>query len=367
MPIEVRTFPAIVADLREKVTTSLPQLDTSEGTFFRLATIDPFSLELQQLENLLLQVQESQYLLTAIGPDLDLLAYNYNVYRRGAQKASGYCQFYTPQAGFTDPISIPKGTIITSTNGARYETLLDGVINGFGDQDTEYNGVDVYQITLPVSATVVGSVGNALAGVLTSINITDVNVRNDSPIEGGFDQEDDTSLATRAIQSFGIWSRGIKGAVEYGAKLVPGVYYASAVYAYAGHFNLFVSDQAGNLSDEMRDAVDSILIDWAASGVGWTILPPPLYELDVTIKVAFRSNSNLSAQINQFRIDIASIINATQSSKFYMDDFDAAIRLKTTSYVAHFDRDEPEEHILQQDGTIIRSGIIDVIDQTGTI
>lgn len=367
MPISPRQFPTIVADLRDKVASTLPTLDTSEGTFFRIATIDPFSLELEELENLLLSVQASQSLLLASGVDLDLLAFNYNVQRRGAQKASGFAQFYVPQAGFTTPYSIPKGTIVTSTNGTQYETLLAGVINGFGSQATTRNSVSVFEITLPVSAKVVGVGGNAVSGVLTTLGISGVNSTNDAPIEGGFNQETDTSLATRAIESFGIWSRGVRGAVEYGAKLVPGVYYASAVYAYAGHFKIFVSDQAGNLSDELKTAVDNILTDWAASGIGWTVLAPPLLLQNVSAKVAFKSSANISTQVEKFKQDIATVINASKTSKIYYDDLVVDIKNRVNSYVAHFDLDTPSEHIIQPEGTIIRTGTITVTDQTGLI
>lgn len=366
MPIEPRSFPDIVSDLRAKVATSFPELDTSEGTFFRLATIDPFSLELEQVESLLLEVQESQSLLTATGSDLDLLAFNYNVYRRGAQKASGFVQFYAPQSGFTDPISIPKNIVVTSLDGGTYTTLLDGVLNGFSQQSTR-NSVAVYEITLPVSAEIVGVGGNAVAQSIVSTTIDGLNVTNDSAIEGGFNEETDDSLAARAIQSFGIWSRGVPSAVEAGARLVPGVYYASAVYAYAGHFYIYISDQAGNLSDEMKTAVDTILNDWAAAGVGWTVLQPPLFLQNVTIKVAFKTIGNSTTQQNQVKTDVATVINASKSHKIYWETLINDIRTKLSSYVSHFEIDVPDTHILKTEGTIIRCGVVTVVDVSGTI
>lgn len=359
MPITPRSFPTIVADLRQKMTQQLPELDTSEGTFYRLAGVDPFALELEELEALLLSVQESQSLLTARGNDLDLLAFDYNVFRRGAQKASGFVQFYIPQENLSDPITIPKGTVVTSTAGVSYETLLEGVLNGFSQQ-SERNEVEVYEITLPVGATIDGSAGNASSGLLTSTTISELSVINDSIILGGYEEEPDESLAARAIESFGVWSRGIESAVEYGVKTVPGVYYCSVVYAYAGHITVYVSDQAGNLSDELRSSVDAILSEWAAAGIGWTIVQPPLFLQNVTLKVLLRSNANQSTQVDQIKTDVSSVINASDTNVIYFDDLVVGIKNALTSYVLHFDLDVPTDHIVKTTGTIIRAGTITV-------
>ena len=362
MPITPRTFPTIVADLRQKMTTSLPTLDTSEGTFFRLAGVDPFSLEAEELEALLLSVQESQSLLTARGVDLDLLAFNYNVFRRGSQKASGFVQFYIPTASLTDPITIPVGTVVTSQAGVTYTTLLEGVLNGFA-QETTRNAVAVYEITIPVIASISGSAGNSDSGLLTESSITTLSVTNDSIILGGYEEEPDDSLASRAIASFGVWSRGIESAVEYGVRTVSGVYYCSAVYSYAGHFTVYVSDQAGNLSDELKAAVDAILPEWAAAGIGWTILQPPLFLQNVTLKVLLKSSANEATQVAQIQTDVSSVINASDTNTIYFDDFVVDLKTKLNSYVLHFDLDTPTDHIIKDTGTIIRSGTITVIVQ----
>lgn len=363
MPIDPRSFNEIVTSLRTRFTSTAPQLDTKEGTFSRIALIDPTAIELTQLETLLLEVQESQSLLTAKGVDLDLLAFNYNVHRRAAQKASGFVQVFIDKTLLIDPIVVEKGSIITSDTGIEYETLLEGVLNGFA-QETLRGGVEVYQITLPVASTITGSAGNANPGTLNLISISNISVTNDAAIVGGYEAEPDDSLATRSILSFGVWSRGVKQAVEFGARLIPGVYYAKAVTDYAGHFKIFVSDQAGNLSDEMRQAVFDILVDWAGTGNGWTVVQPPLELIDVTVKVIFKTTVNMAQLIDKLQSDVATIINKSNTSEIYLDDLISEIKIATSGYVLHFDIDVPNEHILFPDGTIIRSGNITVINQT---
>lgn len=363
MPITVREFPAIVSSIRSRMTSNIPALDTSEGTFFRIATIDPIASELLYIEDLLLQVQESQSLLTASGIDLDLKAVDYNVFRRGAQNSSGFVQFYIAQASLNTPISIPKGEVVFSNGGIEYVVLLSGVLNGFAQQSTR-NSVPTYEITLPIAANVAGVVGNALVGQINSTTIPNISVTNDSPIEGGFDEEPDDSLATRAIESFGIWSRGIKSAVEQGAKLVPGVYYASAVFGYAGHFDIYVADQAGNLSDDMKTAVINILDDWRAAGISFTVKQPPVYLLNVNVVMSFTDPLTIQASINQARSDITSVINATRTNKLYMDDLSDSIRTKTLGYVAHYNIISPTDHVIQADGVIIRAGTIVVTESS---
>lgn len=352
-----RDYATIVLSLRQKFAGTFPELTTQDGSVPRIGIIDPIGLELQQIEALLKQVQDSQSLLTATGVDLDLLAFNYNVQRRDAQKASGYVQFYIAQSSLTDPIAIDGGTIITSTDNVQYETLLDAVLNGFAQQSVR-DSIPVYEITVPVSAIQTGSAGNALSGTLTTTTIQNVNVTNDAIVEGGYEQEPDDSLAQRCILSFGVWSRGTKKAVEYGARLIPGVYYARAVTDYAGHFTLFVSDKAGNLSNEMRQAVFDIMVDWAGAGNGWTVVQPPIFLLNTNIKVIFKSQFNINTQLTQVQQDIATIINASNDSTIYIDDLIVAIKNKLSSYVLHFDLDAPVDHIVKPVGTVIRSGTI---------
>lgn len=364
MPIIPRDFNTIVTSLRENITTNIPTFDTSEGTINRLALIDPHSKNYEYLESLLLLVQASQYLLTAKGIDLDLKALDYNVTRRGAQSASGFVQIYIARVDLTTPITIPENTKITSTGNIVYTTIDNSILNGFNAQQTIRNDIEVYEITAPVVCTVVGTNGNSLSNTLTTIELTELSVTNDAAITGGYDSEPDDSLAARCIQSFGIWSRGVVDAVEFGAKLVPGVFFAKASSDYFGHFNIFVSNVAGNLPDDMRTQVDVILQDWVAAGIGWSVLPPPLYLLNTTFKVVFISNSNLSAQQAQFRGDVATIINQNQTSVLYLNAFISDIQSAVKSYVQSFDLDTPNEHVVQTQGTIIRSGTITVIDNT---
>lgn len=360
MPITIRDFPLIVESLRNSIYTNIPELDTSEGTLTRISLIDPFSTEVEKIEQLMLDVQASQYILTAQGQDLDLLAFNYNVQRRGAQRASGFAQVYVEQTSLTTPITIPEGTIIRSANNTLYETLVETVLNGFSQSSTR-NSVAVYEVSIPIQATSTGSTGNAASNKLVTIDgFTELNVTNDAPIEGGYESETDESLAARCILSFGAWSRGTKQAVEFGARTVSGVYYATAVYAYAGHFNLYVADQAGLLSDDMETAVDAAMVEWASAGVGWTILQPPLYLLNSTFKVSFKSSANIPTQTNTFKADVATIINQTVGSAIYIDDLYSALKTRTASYVNHFDMDTPNEHVAQTTGTIIRSGVVTV-------
>lgn len=363
MPISPRQFNQIVSSLREKFSSSFSSLDTKEGSTSRIGIIDPTSLELEEIESLLLEVQESQNLLTASGVDLDLLAFNYNVQRRGAQFASGFVQFFVYQSILTDPIFIEKDTVISSIENVEYSTLLDGTINGFSQLVTR-NSQPAYQITIPVVSLSSGIVGNASAFQVNTVNITNVNVTNDSPIEGGFEEETDDSLAQRSILSFGVWSRGTKKAVEFGARLIPGVYYARAVTDYAGHFNIYVSDQAGNLPDEMRQEVFNIMVDWAGSGNGWSVLAPPIFYQDTLVKVIFKSKVNMTTQINQLIQDVATVINRSNDSTIYIEQLYADLQTQIGSYVLHFDLENPSDHIIQPVGTIIRSNSVSVINET---
>lgn len=360
MTFTPRTIEQIADSIRNKIAENFPELDTSEGTIARISLIDPFSLEISQIEELLSAVKDSFYILTANGLDLDLKAFDYNVQRRGAQKSSGFVQVFLPRANLTDPITIPTGTVIRSLSNVTYTTVSEYIINGFNEQQKTRNGALIYEVSIPVVSSSTGSTGNATSNQLTTIAISGLSCTNDSAIIGGFEEEPDESLAARIILSFGIWSRGVKSAVEFGARTVSGVFYANGISDYPGHFNIFVSDVSGVLTDEMRDAVDTVLIDWAAEGIAWDVLPPPLFLVNTTAKVTFIDPSNQATKVSQFQTDMSSVINSNTTSSLFINELYANLTEKVKSYVKAFDIDSPVDHVIKDNGTIIRSGTIGV-------
>lgn len=363
MTFSPRTIEQIADSLRNKIAENFPELDTSEGTIARISLIDPFSLEIAEVEALLSDVKDSFYILTAQGLDLDLKAFDYNVQRRGAQKSSGFVQVFISRSNLTTPITIPAGTIIRSVANVTYETVTESVLNGFDEQQKTRNGSLVYEVSIPVVCSSTGSTGNATSSQLTTISLNNLSCTNDSNIIGGFEEEPDESLAARIILSFGIWSRGVKSAVQFGARTVSGVFYANSFSDYPGHFNIYVSDIAGILTEEMREAVDTVLVDWAAKGIAWDVLPPPLELTNVTVSVTFNDPSNQNAKISQFQSDISDVINSNTTSSLYINDLYSNISTKVKSYVKAFDINSPVDHVVRSDGTIIRSGTIGVTIQ----
>lgn len=121
---------------------------------------------------------------TATGEYLEAWAALKGVYREPATSATGTCAF----TGTTGQV-VPSGTIISTAANVSYQTNADFIIGT--------------TTSVPFTATVAGSAGNAASGIALSLTtpITYVNSTTNAltAITGGADQELDASLRSRML------------------------------------------------------------------------------------------------------------------------------------------------------------------------
>lgn len=154
------------------------------------------------------RLQNNQSIVTTYGSDLDLIARNYNITRRAATYATGEVAFYT--SNFLVDISIPVNTVI-STKGTNVTTPIrfrttKSVGMDVENKSTYFDGTAVrYQISTPIIAESPGTVGNVDAQIISQI-VTSVSgidgVINNEATSGGTEEENDSSLQQRCLESF---------------------------------------------------------------------------------------------------------------------------------------------------------------------
>ena len=178
----------------------------------------------------------------------------------------------------SQPIYIPKGTIVSTLEGVYFETLEDCTIQ---TGETSCTVTAVSQLT--------GSINNVPEETITIIQSNDlqssVSVINPQPASGGNDKETDEELIERFQEYIQSLARGTLSALEYGAKTVDGVVNATAIDRYIGSVNLYVWDSNGNLSDYLKEQVKNEMINWRAAGIEVNVLPPIKVNVDVELKV----------------------------------------------------------------------------------
>ncbi|MBQ6387903.1 MAG: baseplate J/gp47 family protein [Ruminococcus sp.] len=151
--------------------------------------------EIYNMETTLDWTKRQMFAATATGENLDNIAVQRGLTRKQAVKATGKITFRVPET-LDYPVPIPRGTVVATDDEipVRVVTTEDGEIpqaSYFAEIKAEaelpgYRGnINVYAATVPVSVpAAVSVVGNA------------------SRFAGGSDEESDTSLRGRVLQSY---------------------------------------------------------------------------------------------------------------------------------------------------------------------
>ena len=224
---------------------------------------------------------------------LDRVLYDrYGRLRFSAQPATVDLVLSRPTPPGPMPGTIDAGSTVQTADGTQFGLDVD-VTWGSG------------QLTASVSATalVSGASGNVTAGTITSWATApfdaSITVANPAPASGGIDAENDVQFLGRARGFFPTLARGTLGAIEYGARQVPGVAVATAieienpVSGYpAAVVQLTVGDQNGAASSALLKAVATALLAYRAAGIFVMVIGGVIFQQTVTWSLAFQSGTN---------------------------------------------------------------------------
>ena len=112
--MKLRTLNEIIKNVIDDIHDTLPDVDTKEGTFIRDVFINPTSSQVAKLYQDAKLIEYAQSILTATGEDLDKLAQNYFVKRKGATQSTGKVRFYFGSSAPKEQITIPRGTLVST-------------------------------------------------------------------------------------------------------------------------------------------------------------------------------------------------------------------------------------------------------------
>lgn len=255
-------------------------LSKIEGTYdYDIAAAT--SIEIKDLYDYLEWWSKQTFIDTATENEyVDKHALIFGVKRRSEVKASGEITI-TGKTGTT----IPKGTIVLSRTGIKYETLAVALI---GSDD---------KAKARIQALVGGITGNCGIGDIVAFEIADTNiytVTNEEAITGGFDVESNESLIARAEEKIMRPAHsGNENDYKQWAKEVEGVGKVDVIPVWngGGTVKVIISDYDYNVANqELVEAVKNRIeqADGRPIGADVTVVSYTKYDLDIvaTIKIA---------------------------------------------------------------------------------
>lgn len=228
MPIlSLKSFEELLQDLVLIVRASTDKItDFNVGSISR-SYLEAIALLGQYLDFQVETLEESFYLSTALGTNLDKRVADFDLFRVLGNKASGFVYFYS----YTQPtadILIPAGTLMSTVKddsgiGRIFAVAQDTYL--LTTSALPLSGFP-YAVLVPVTATLSGILGNVDAKLITDL-ITDIpgisGISNPGAITGGTEDEDDESLRQRAKLYIQSLSKGTKNALKAAILAVQGV------------------------------------------------------------------------------------------------------------------------------------------------
>jgi len=228
--------------------------------------------------------------------DLDRYAYDrYSIVRKGASPALGAVEFgrATATAGAG---TIKLGTKLATLTGVEYITITEGSFTASGLTATcNVRAVQAGKFNQ------VGANGIRRFSDITTVFDQTITVNNANPTAGGEDAEEDDTFRDRIRDFWNSARRGTLGAIEFGARTVPGVESARAEEALtAGAFparvvNLYVSDGSGVASAALGNTVRTSLDEYRAGGIAVIISQSIPQIVTIKLKLRFQAGVDSSA------------------------------------------------------------------------
>ena len=194
---------------------------------------------------------------------------------------------------------IPAGSVVQTADGTQFALDVDASF-----------GVGTPTITTTATALVNGAGGNVVANSITSWATAPFDPAivpsNPAAAAGGVDAENDVQFLGRARGFFPTLARGTLGAIEFGARQVPGVAVATAieienpVSGYpAAVVQLTVGDSQGNASSDLIKAVANALLAYRAAGIFVSVIGGIVAYQNVQWSLAFSAGTNEALAMNR--------------------------------------------------------------------
>ncbi len=245
--------------------------------------------------------------------NIDRLAFDrYAQLRKGAAPALGTVEF-TRSSSVAGAGSIPLGTRLRTLAGVEYFTTS---VASFG----------------PSSLKSVANVRAAQAGKESQVGRNAIRrfsnigllwdqtleVNNPEPTAGGEPAETIDVFRERVRAFFVANKRGTLGAIEFGAKQVPGVESARAVESFeadgtqARAVRLFIADSSGVASEALAQTVRSALAEYRAGGIYVAVDTSSPVIVEIALRLTFDAGVDTVTLRDNVRGAVVEFVNSLQ-------------------------------------------------------
>lgn len=308
MQLTLKGFSRLVEDMAATLQSSASALlDVSVGSVVRAIFEANASVALW-MQWLILQVLQTTRAATSNGSDLDTWMADFGLSRLPATPAVGIATFsrYTATTGAT----VPAGAIVKTADGSlSFAVAASPGISIWQPSQTAYAiPAGVTSADLPLVCLTAGSAGNVLAGTITMIasSLPGIDqVINSNALSGGNDAESDTSFRSRFQLYLGSLSRATRSAVtaavqnlRQGLNVMIAENTSASGSFQAGSFLVIIDDGTGQPSAGLLSAAASAIDAVRPVGTTFSVAPPQVITLNVTLNIAVPSNSS-TASVSQ--------------------------------------------------------------------
>lgn len=295
MKLSVRSFSEYVQDMGIALQAgSRYVLDLSIGSVLR-SLLEAQASAVMWLQVLIADTLEASRAGTARGGDLDTWMADFSLVRMPAAKAVG--DITLARSSTLGDVSVPVGTRVrTTTTGLIFLITADpGHASWNVDTSSYVLRSREDSITVPIMAEKEGASGNVLAGAITllSSSVAGIDtVTNDQPTVGGMDPENDAAFRRRFVDYLSSRSKATIGAIAFAIQSVrQGILFRIydgvdlAGQPQPGHFVVVVDDGTRSPTEHTIAAVAKAIDDIRPVGSTFSIVPPSIYECNVTCSV----------------------------------------------------------------------------------
>lgn len=272
-------------------------LDFNTGAILR-AIVESNAGNSMWLQALISDLLGATRLATCKGIQVDTFVGDYGLTRTAATNATGSVTF--SRFTFNTPSTIKVGDLVSSiTNGVNYSVSVDSSNPYYSPSLNAYIIPALTQaITVPVFATVAGSIGNCLANQITTISSVIIgvdSVTNEQPLTNGKDSQSDDSLKAAFVLFLASLFRATQQAIEYAVQSVVGVkrYKLEENETTAGNpdpgfFYAVIDDGTGSASPELLTNVQIAVEVYRGLTINFSIVAP----IDVPISITATVHTN---------------------------------------------------------------------------
>jgi uncharacterized phage protein gp47/JayE len=320
MILSLKGFSQLVQDMGAALQSSASSLvDVSVGSVVR-AIFEANASVVLWLQWLILQVLQTTRAATSQGPDLDSWMLDFGQRRLPASPATGIVTFSRFAANL--PVSIPVGTIVKTADGSlSFSVTEDQSLSIWQPSASVYvvpSGVNSAEV--PVICTAGGLVGNVLASAINVIaaSLPGIDqVINVSPLSNGADAETDQAFRNRFQNYLASLSRATLTAVlnaitnvRQGLDVSIAENTAANGAAQIGFFLVILDDGTGFPSSSLLSAVASAVDSVRPIGTTFTVIPPQVQTVSVSLTATLTSASANTAGVAGIQNAVAAYLNS---------------------------------------------------------